>query len=77
MGRQDELEELAHPGYWNARYSQDNDDAKVYDWLRRFDTIKPFLIKHLPAPEDEPKVLHLGNGNSVRCLANDAKARTG
>ncbi|KAK5111351.1 hypothetical protein LTR62_005191 [Meristemomyces frigidus] len=60
------LEELAHPEYWDKRYSGDDDDAKVYDWLRRFHTIKPFLLKHLPAPEsNNAKILHLGSGNST------------
>lgn len=59
------LEELAHPEYWDKRYSADDADAKVYDWLRRFDTIKPFLTKHLPAPDASPRILHLGSGNSV------------
>lgn len=61
----DSLEELAHPEYWDKRYSADDDDAKVYDWLRRFDTIKPFLTKYLPPPRAGPRILHLGSGNSV------------
>jgi len=62
----DSLKELAHPEYWDKRYSADDDDAKVYDWLRRFDTIRPFLTKYLPPPSDNgPKILHLGSGNSV------------
>jgi len=61
----DSLEELAHPAYWDKRYSADDEDARVYDWLRRFDTIKPFLTERLPPPEDGAKILHLGSGNSV------------
>lgn len=62
------LEELAHPEYWDARYSAENEDARVYDWLRKFGTIRPFLEKHLPKPTQHggPKILHLGSGNSVR-----------
>jgi EEF1A lysine methyltransferase 4 len=61
----DSNEELAHPEYWDQRYSAGDDDAKAYDWLRRFDTIKPFMMEHLPAPGANAKVLHLGSGNSV------------
>ncbi|KAK3679721.1 hypothetical protein LTR78_000097 [Recurvomyces mirabilis] len=61
----DSLEELAHPQYWDKRYGDtDSGDAKTYDWLRHFDTIKPFLLKHLPPPDTDPKILHLGSGNS-------------
>lgn len=68
MAGSESLEELARPEYWDKRYAADNDDAKVYDWLRRFDTIQPFLTKYLPAPSQGPRLLHLGSGNSV-CLA--------
>jgi hypothetical protein len=58
------LEELAHPEYWNTRYSLPNEDE--YDWLRKFDMIKPFLLKHLPESSENSKILQLGCGNSVR-----------
>jgi hypothetical protein len=58
------LEELAHPEYWDTRYSQPNEDE--YDWLRKFDMIKPFLLKHLPESSKNSKILQLGCGNSVR-----------
>ncbi|KAK3666386.1 hypothetical protein LTR22_002690 [Elasticomyces elasticus] len=59
------LEELAHPEYWDKRYAANDDDAKRYDWLRNFETLKPFLLTHLPTPETNPKILHLGSGNST------------
>lgn len=66
MGSKEEsLRELAHPEYWDARYSKDDADAKVYDWLRHFDALEPFLTKHLPPVASEPEILHLGSGNSV------------
>ncbi|KAK5119824.1 hypothetical protein LTR85_007150 [Meristemomyces frigidus] len=61
----DSLAELAHPQYWDKRYSADDEDARVYDWLRRFDTIQPFLTKHLPSPDSNCSILHLGSGNST------------
>ncbi|KAK5747161.1 hypothetical protein LTR17_000295 [Elasticomyces elasticus] len=59
------LEELAHPEYWDKRYAANDDDAKRYDWLRNFETLKPFLLAHLPGPETKPRILHLGSGNST------------
>ncbi|KAK5728657.1 hypothetical protein LTR15_001794 [Elasticomyces elasticus] len=59
------LEELAHPEYWDKRYAANDDDAKRYDWLRNFETLKPFLLARLPSPETDPKILHLGSGNST------------
>lgn len=54
--------------YWDDRYGKDDDEAKQYEWLRRFDTLQPFLSKHLPLPDSTPRILHLGNGNSVGVL---------
>lgn len=65
MANSKSLEELAHPEYWDKRYSADDADAQHYDWLRRFESLKPFLLTHLPSPETNPTILHLGNGNSV------------
>lgn len=58
------LEELAHPEYWDKRYSSREEDK--YDWLRTFSTIRPFLEKYLPEASTAPKILQLGCGNSVR-----------
>lgn len=58
------LEELAHPEYWDKRYSSNDEDK--YDWLRTFGTIRPLLDKHLPDASSSPKILQLGCGNSVR-----------
>ena len=57
--------EFSTSKYWDERYGRDDDDAKQYEWLRRFDSLQPFLSKHLPSPESNPSILHLGNGNSV------------
>ena len=56
---------LSRQEYWDERYSSKESDEAHYDWLRKFETVKPFLTKHLPPVTDEAKILHLGNGNSV------------
>jgi len=58
--------ELSRQSYWDERYTQDAAKGEPsYDWLRNFETTKPFLLKHLPPSSDDPKILHMGNGNSV------------
>ncbi|TKA79859.1 hypothetical protein B0A49_01567 [Cryomyces minteri] len=61
----DSLEELAHPAYWDTRYSGDDPDAATYDWLRTFSKIAPFFAKHLPPASSIPRILQLGCGNST------------
>ncbi|KAE9976323.1 hypothetical protein EG328_002664 [Venturia inaequalis] len=63
MSSKESLAELAHPEYWNTRYT--NTEEEKYDWLRNFDTIKPFLEKHLPDASTNPRILQLGCGNST------------
>jgi len=58
--------ELSRQEYWDERYGKDAEKGeKSYDWLRNFDTIRPFLTKHLPAASANSSILHMGNGNSV------------
>lgn len=58
--------ELSRQEYWDERYGKDAEKGeKSYDWLRNFDTIKPFLTKHLPPASEDSSILHMGNGNSV------------
>ena len=64
----DSGKEFSTSQYWDDRYGKDDQDAKQYEWLRQFDSLRPFLSKHLPAAEKKPKILHLGNGNSVSFL---------
>jgi len=66
MASNESLEELAHPQYWDKRYSS---GEEKYDWLRDFGTIKAFLNKHLPPVSANPSILQLGCGNSVRRIA--------
>ena len=71
MADAETLEELAHAEYWNQRYSSSSDSS--YEWFKSFETLKPFLCKHLPDPfagldAINPRILHLGCGNSVCAL---------
>jgi EEF1A lysine methyltransferase 4 len=65
----DSVEEYSKAAYWDDRYGKQDEDARQYEWLRRFDSLRPFLRKHLPPADNGPKILHLGNGNSVRAGA--------
>ena len=63
---------LGHAEFWNKRYAQAKNDNKTptHEWFRTFESLEPFFEKHLfnvRAPESQPKILHLGSGDSVRC----------
>ena len=65
---------LSHAEYWDGRYKSSADvDAhgQAHEWFRSFASLEPFLREHLfdapgLAARDEPAVLHLGSGDSVR-----------
>lgn len=57
--------ELSRAEYWDKRYGSSEPTAATYDWLRNFNTIKPFLTKYLPHASTNPEIVHMGNGNSV------------
>lgn len=63
-----EIERLAHPEYWNERYSTAETDEPTHEWFRTFGDLLPFLepklFKARPASTN-PKILHLGSGDSV------------
>ncbi|MCJ1360846.1 MAG: hypothetical protein MMC33_010855 [Icmadophila ericetorum] len=75
MTKDKELEEQAHPEHWDKRYElelqkgvdTDGNQQPIgsFEWYRSFETLRPFLTKHLPAPETGCHILHLGCGNSV------------
>jgi hypothetical protein len=73
MVKEEELIELAHPEYWNDRYTSEQKAGQngtqpvldSYEWFRNFETLRPFFAKHLPASSDNCHVLHLGCGSSV------------
>lgn len=52
------LKELGFPDYWNKRYETGSEvDGEK---------LRPFLEKTLPKPSAQPRILHLGCGDSVR-----------
>ncbi|MCJ1356786.1 MAG: hypothetical protein MMC33_006782 [Icmadophila ericetorum] len=77
MVKDKELEELAHPEYWDKRYTSEQQKGEgagadgiqqpigSFEWFRTFENLQPFLTKYLPAPETGCQILHLGCGNST------------
>ena len=69
MMSDEDLERLAHPEFWDERYSVAETDKPTHEWFRTFDELLPFLEPNLfearPAATN-PKILHLGSGDSVR-----------
>ncbi|KAE8449647.1 hypothetical protein EG329_007977 [Mollisiaceae sp. DMI_Dod_QoI] len=72
MVKEEELIELAHPEYWNERYTAEqkaeedgNKTLDSYEWFRTFEALRPFFAKHLPHPPNDSHILHLGCGNST------------
>lgn len=75
MREDDEV--LSRPEYWDERYSQatkaDGDsetEMPTHEWFRSFGDLEEFFQKHLfqslgCRPEDNPRILHLGSGDSV------------
>jgi len=64
------LEELAHPSYWNARYSRTSEPP--HEWFLSYSALKPFFDRHVPTlpfpaptPSTDPILLHLGCGTST------------
>jgi hypothetical protein len=65
---------LSHAWYWDERYKQsDGSSDPTHEWFRSFADLEPFFGSNLftapglTGPED-PLVLHLGSGDSVRCF---------
>ena len=65
---------LSHASFWDERYSQsDGGSAPTHEWFRSFSDLEPFFQSNLfgvpgLTPPDDPLVLHLGSGDSVRRL---------
>jgi len=65
------LEELAFAQYWDERYAKP-DAEESFEWFKSYENLRGFLGKWLPEVErtkeeegEQPKILHLGCGNSV------------
>ncbi|KFY81058.1 hypothetical protein V499_00171 [Pseudogymnoascus sp. VKM F-103] len=73
MARDEELAELAHPDYWNERYSlektiKQGETQEVlgsFEWFGDFAKLRAFFVKHLPASSCGSHILQLGCGNST------------
>jgi EEF1A lysine methyltransferase 4 len=59
---------LSTQSFWDDRYATSNSDQPTHEWFRTFDSLQPFFVKQFysvkPA-EENPRVLHLGCGDSV------------
>lgn len=69
----EEDQALSHADYWDGRYSESKSEAQpqLHEWFRGFNELQPFFQKNLfetpnVRPEDNPLILHLGSGDSVR-----------
>jgi len=63
-----DIKRLAHPDYWDERYTEVGSGAQVHEWFRSYGDLEEFLNRHLfqvRGPETAPKLLHLGSGDSV------------
>ncbi|CEF86947.1 hypothetical protein FGSG_11344 [Fusarium graminearum PH-1] len=65
-----EDQQLSNSEYWDSRYVNSNGDDPTHEWFRSFEHLQPFLGKNLleqpgRTAQDNPKVLHLGSGDSV------------
>ncbi|OBT63790.1 hypothetical protein VE03_06952 [Pseudogymnoascus sp. 23342-1-I1] len=73
MASEAELVELAHPEYWDERYSsgkaiEQGSTQEVlgsFEWFGDFAKLRPFFVKHLPASSFGSHILQLGCGNST------------
>ncbi|KAI0968731.1 S-adenosyl-L-methionine-dependent methyltransferase [Xylaria arbuscula] len=68
MDSDNELAELADPGYWDTRYNEIQPGKQLHEWFRSFADLEGFLKLSLfqthPA-ESNPRILHLGSGDST------------
>lgn len=70
------LRDLQTREYWDARYESEG-ATHVYDWFRDFDSLYSTLRPLLPKPEDSPRILELGCGNSTLTPGLHAKGFSG
>ncbi|MCJ1285008.1 hypothetical protein MMC26_004345 [Xylographa opegraphella] len=58
--------ELAFAEYWNNRYDKRpaGSEEATYEWFRTFEKLRPFLQEELPDASLNPRILHLGCGDS-------------
>jgi hypothetical protein len=66
----EEAQALGRAEFWDERYAKADGDKPTHEWFRAFDALEPFFTKYLFAErkaETEPRILHLGSGDSVSC----------
>ncbi|KAL7758835.1 hypothetical protein ACKLNR_011262 [Fusarium oxysporum f. sp. zingiberi] len=65
-----EDQQLGLSEYWDSRYATSNNNEPTHEWFRSFSQVFPFLQKNLleqpgRMAQDNPRILHLGSGDSV------------
>lgn len=68
MASEEELLELIEPGYWDNRYDGTLPGEQLHEWFRSFADLEDFLNTSLLqaySAESNPRILHLGSGDSV------------
>lgn len=68
-----EDQQLGLSEYWDSRYANSNNNDPTHEWFRSFSQVLPFLQKNLleqpgRTAQDDPRILHLGSGDSVSRL---------
>ncbi len=66
-----ETKRLTSPEYWDERYAATGSDNQLHEWFGSFGDLEPFFDRHLfqvRGPQTQPKILHLGSGDSVKAL---------
>jgi hypothetical protein len=65
----EDQKELAFAVYWDGRYNISDGEQPTHEWFKNYDALQPFLTKTLfqdRGAEKNPRILHLGSGDSVR-----------
>ncbi|KAI1749272.1 S-adenosyl-L-methionine-dependent methyltransferase [Xylaria castorea] len=68
MASDEELAELAEPGYWDTRYDETLPGEQLHEWFRSFSDLEEFFKLSLfqtYSAESNPRILHLGSGDST------------
>ncbi len=72
MAENDETQ--SHPEYWDERYSKAVGESPTHELFRSYSDLEEFFQKLLlessgRRPVDNPLIVHLGSGDSVRVLS--------
>jgi hypothetical protein len=62
-------DEIVQPDFWDSRYINSNGDEPTHEWFGASSVQKLFQRNLFGTPglrpEDNPRILHLGSGDSV------------